>query len=170
MKYSLIGLIRSDYYTAPVYNIKVCYDIGLHVQYILQKWNPTKYLPIYSADVKNSHVFMPWYRRDCYLLLSHIHSRGSYAKVRGRVKRPQMDIKRKTCDIRTWKKQLFLDISSTNIGTLVPSLYQWVETRSIEVFWLLSQPLPHLRFNLFLIRETSANQLWTASLNKHFPS
>jgi hypothetical protein len=26
-----------------------------------------------------------------------------------------MDIKRKTCDIRTWKKHLFLDLSSTNI-------------------------------------------------------
>jgi hypothetical protein len=42
----------------------------------------------------------------------------------------QMDIKRKTCDIRTWKKHLFLGISSTNIDTLVPSLYQCVETRS----------------------------------------
>jgi hypothetical protein len=43
-----------------------------------------------------------------------------------------MDIKRKTCDIRTWKKHLFLDISSTNIDTLVSSLYQCVETRSME--------------------------------------
>jgi hypothetical protein len=41
-------------------------------------------------------------------------------------------------------KQLFLDISATDIGTLVPSLYQRVETRSIEVFRLLAQPLPHL--------------------------
>jgi hypothetical protein len=55
-----------------------------------------------------------------------------------------MDIKRKTCDIRTWKKHLFLDISSTNIDTRVPSLYQCFEIRSIEVFLLLSQPLPHL--------------------------
>jgi hypothetical protein len=46
----------------------------------------------------------------------------------------QMDIKRKTCDIQTWGKHLFLDMSSTNIDTLVPSLYQCVETRSIEVF------------------------------------
>jgi hypothetical protein len=30
----------------------------------------------------------------------------------------QMDMKRKTCDIRTWKKHLFLDISSANIDTL----------------------------------------------------
>jgi hypothetical protein len=55
-----------------------------------------------------------------------------------------MIIKRKTCDIRSWKKHLFLDISSSNIDTLAPWLYQCVETRSIEVFWLLSQPLPHL--------------------------
>jgi hypothetical protein len=55
-----------------------------------------------------------------------------------------MDIKRKTYDIRTWKKRLFIDISSTNIGTLVPSLYQCVEAHSMKVFGLLSQPLPHL--------------------------
>jgi hypothetical protein len=55
-----------------------------------------------------------------------------------------MDIKRKTRDFRTCKKEhLFLDISSTNADTLVPSLYQCVQTCSIEVFWLLSQPLPH---------------------------
>jgi hypothetical protein len=43
-------------------------------------------------------------------------------------------MKRKTCDIRTF----------TNIDILDPSLSQCIETRSIEVFWLLSQPLPHL--------------------------
>jgi hypothetical protein len=70
-----------------------------------------------------------------------------------------MDIKRKTRDIRTWKqKHLFLDISSTNTDTLVSSLYQCVETRSGNSFELLSQPLPHLRFNLF-ISETFATQL-----------
>jgi hypothetical protein len=50
------------------------------------------------------------------------------------VTRSQMDIKRKTCDIRTREKHLFLDISSTNIHTLVSSVCQCVETRSIEVF------------------------------------
>jgi hypothetical protein len=39
------------------------------------------------------------------------------------VNRTQMDIKRKTCDIRPGKKHLFLDVSSTNIDTHVPSLY-----------------------------------------------
>jgi hypothetical protein len=53
----------------------------------------------------------------------------------------QIDIKSKTCDIETWTKHLFLDISFTNTDTLVPSLYQCIETRSREVFWLLSQPL-----------------------------
>jgi hypothetical protein len=46
----------------------------------------------------------------------------------------QMDIKRKTCDIRTWNKHLFFDISSTNSDTLAPSLYQCVKTSSTEVF------------------------------------
>jgi cytidylate kinase len=50
------------------------------------------------------------------------------------VKRSQRDMKRKTSDIQTWKRNLFLDISSTNIDTLVPSLYQCVETRSKEAF------------------------------------
>jgi hypothetical protein len=54
-------------------------------------------------------------------------------------------------------------------NTLAPSLYQCVETRSIEVFCLLSQPLPHLRFNLFVISETFVTQLWTALRDKHFP-
>jgi hypothetical protein len=32
------------------------------------------------------------------------------------------------------EKKIFLDTSSTNIDTLVPSLYQCVETRGTEVF------------------------------------
>jgi hypothetical protein len=35
-------------------------------------------------------------------------------------------------------------MSSTDIDTLVPSLCQCVKPCSIEVFWLLSQPLPQL--------------------------
>jgi hypothetical protein len=46
-----------------------------------------------------------------------------------------MDIKRKTCDTGTWKKEhVFLDISSASIDTLVPLIYYCVETRCIEVF------------------------------------
>jgi hypothetical protein len=72
----------------------------------------------------------------------------------------QMDIKRKTCDIRTWKKMNFSTYPpSTLIDTPVPSLYQCAETRSTQVFWLLSQPLPHLRFNLFVISETFATKV-----------
>jgi hypothetical protein len=51
------------------------------------------------------------------------------------------------------EKKLFRDISSANIDTLVPSLYQCVETHSIQSVDL-SQLLSHLRFNLFVISET----------------
>jgi hypothetical protein len=62
------------------------------------------------------------------------------AKYEGEsVNRSQTDTERKTCDIRTWEKHLFLNISSTRIDTLVPLLYQCAETCSIEVIWLLSQ-------------------------------
>jgi hypothetical protein len=53
------------------------------------------------------------------------------------------------------KKHLFFDIFSTNIDTLVSSLYP--QHRSL--FDFCSQPLPHLRFNLFLISETFATFL-----------
>jgi hypothetical protein len=86
------------------------------------------------------------------------------------VNRIQKDIKRETGDIRTWKeKHLFLDMSSTNTDTLVPSLYLCVENRSIKVFWLMSQLFAHSCFNLFVINETFAAQLWTALRDKHFP-
>jgi hypothetical protein len=57
-------------------------------------------------------------------------------------------------------KDSFLDIHSSNIDTLVPSLYQSFEPRNIEVFLaVVSQTLPHLRFNLFVISETFATKL-----------
>jgi hypothetical protein len=66
-------------------------------------------------------------------------------------------------------KHLFLDMSSTNTDIYVPSLYYCIQTRSVEVFWLLSQPLPHLYFNDFVISEMFATQLWTALRDRHFP-
>jgi hypothetical protein len=54
---------------------------------------------------------------------------------------------------------------------LSTTLYQIVETRSIEVFWLLSQPRPKLRFNLFVMIKklpSFSAQLWTALRDKHF--
>jgi hypothetical protein len=60
-------------------------------------------------------------------------------------------------------------MSSTNTDTLVPSLYQYVETRNVKVFWLLSQPLTHFRSNLFVISETFSTPVvnrftrWAAS-------
>jgi hypothetical protein len=76
-----------------------------------------------------------------------------------------MDIKRKTCVITTWEKHLFLDISSTNNDTLIPSVYQCVETRSIKVFLLLSQPFQHLCFNLFVLREIFATKVTISLLS-----
>jgi hypothetical protein len=74
---------------------------------------------------------------------------------------------------QTWQsnlgKHLFLDISSTNTDSFLRPLYQSVETRSIEVLWLLSQPLPLLRSILFVISETFATQLWNALSDTHFP-
>jgi hypothetical protein len=96
----------------------------------------------------HSSAYSPWLRPILLRYDSHYEGKS--------VNRSQMNIKRKPCDIRNWKKHLLLDISSTNTATLIPSLYQCVETRGTEVFWLLSQPLPHLRFNLFVISETSA--------------
>jgi hypothetical protein len=68
----------------------------------------------------------------------------------------QMDIERKTCDIRTSTKYLVLDMSSTDSDTLVSMLYQCVETLS-------------LRFKLFVISDTFETQLWTDLRDKHFP-
>jgi hypothetical protein len=56
-------------------------------------------------------------------------------------------------------KKIFLDISSTTIDTVVLPLCQCVETRSTEVFRLLSRPFPHLRFNFFFISEMFTAQL-----------
>jgi hypothetical protein len=69
------------------------------------------------------------------------------------VNKSKIDIKPKTCDIRTWKKLFISRHILTNIDTFVPWLYQCFETRSIEVFWLLSQALSHLRFNHFVLNE-----------------
>jgi hypothetical protein len=45
-----------------------------------------------------------------------------------------MHTKHRTCDNQTWKELFLLQISYTNIETHVPSLYECVETRSIDVF------------------------------------
>jgi hypothetical protein len=66
-----------------------------------------------------------------------------------------MNIERKIFE--PGKRHLFLDIFSTNFDTVVPSLYQCVETRSMDFCGLLSEPHPDLRFNLFGISETFVN-------------
>jgi hypothetical protein len=60
------------------------------------------------------------------------------------VNRSQMDTKPKICDTRTWKKLFISRHIHYQHDTLVPSLYQCVEIRSIEVSWRLSQPFPRL--------------------------
>jgi hypothetical protein len=60
--------------------------------------------------------------------------------TRKSVNRSQMDIKRKTCDIRKWKKTFISRLILHQHWHTSPSLYKCVETRSVEVFWLLSQP------------------------------
>jgi hypothetical protein len=55
----------------------------------------------------------------CNILLKDV---STYFYEGDAVNRSQMDIKYKTHDIRTWKRLLFLDISSINIDTLVLSL------------------------------------------------
>jgi hypothetical protein len=54
--------------------------------------------------------------------------------------------------------------------TLVPLLYQCVETRSIEVSLPLSQPPLHLSLNPSAITETFASQQRTTVRDKHFPT
>jgi hypothetical protein len=76
----------------------------------------------------------------------------------------------KTMRYLNLENHLFLDMPSTSIDTLVPSLYQCVETSSIEVLRLLSQPLPHLHFNLFFISEmfpTKVEPLQATNTSQH---
>jgi hypothetical protein len=87
--------------------------------------------------------------------------------------RSQMDIKHKIYNNRTWKKRIFPDRSSTKIDTLVPSLFLRVESRSTQVIWQLSQPLPHLvghHLRLSSVLEKNfSTRLWTSLREKHFP-
>jgi hypothetical protein len=69
---------------------------------------------------------------DCQLSGRFIDGQDKYEGES--VNRSQIDIKCKTYDIKTWKKRLFLNVSSTNIDKLVPLLYKCIETHSIEVF------------------------------------
>jgi hypothetical protein len=86
-----------------------------------------------------------------------------------------MDMKRKTSDIRNWEKHLFLNISSTNSDTLVTSLYQRVETRSIQVFCLFSatstppfQPLRHQRNVCHPVVNRFTRHTLPTVISKHF--
>jgi hypothetical protein len=80
------------------------------------------------------------------------------------VNRSQLAIKHVILELG--KEHLFLNISSTNIDTLVPSLYQCIKTHRIEVFYLLSQPHPHLCFNLFIFSKTFATKVIFSGPNR----
>jgi hypothetical protein len=58
-----------------------------------------------------------------------------------------MDRKCKAHDIQSWGKKKFLEISLIRLS------------HHLEVFCLLSHPLPHIRFKLFIISEMFATQL-----------
>jgi hypothetical protein len=57
----------------------------------------------------------------------YLHHKISSTYAEESVNRSQIDVNRNTDDIRTWKKRSFLDITSNNTDTLVPSLYQRVK-------------------------------------------
>jgi hypothetical protein len=87
------------------------------------------------------------------------------------VNRSQIDIKCNNTWYSNLEKHLFLDVSPTNIDTLVPSLYDCVETRSIEVYWLLSansappfQPLRH-QPNVCHVSRPSCEPLYTTNIS-----
>jgi hypothetical protein len=66
-----------------------------------------------------------------------------------------MHINRKTCDIRTWKKTFISRHILHQHWYICPTNSPVRRNPQHRSFWLLSQPLPHLRSNLFLISEKS---------------
>jgi hypothetical protein len=64
------------------------------------------------------------------------------------VNRPQMDTKHKTCDIRTREIHLFLDISSTNTDTLVPSYWACFGLYPSSCMWKTKNPTTFRRLDL----------------------
>jgi hypothetical protein len=60
------------------------------------------------------------------------------------VNRSQMDIKRKTCDIRTWKNTYFSTYPPPTLIHLTHRFTSASKPAAQKSFWLLSQSLPHL--------------------------
>jgi hypothetical protein len=112
----------------------------------VRSWPHTPKLRMRGAVPQLLHKFTSqWFSNDI--------SNPNYEGESINTSRSQMDIKRKTFDIRLCiKKHLFLDISSTNIVTFVQSLYHCVETRNRSLSAVFSatsappsQPLRHQR-------------------------
>jgi hypothetical protein len=75
-----------------------------------------------------------------------------------------MDIKRKTCDIGTWKKRLFLDISSTNMYTCPIALPVRQNPQHRNLCFCCS-----LNRGTWTSLKEFLDQLWTTLHDKHFP-
>jgi hypothetical protein len=114
-----------------------------------KRWNTSVVIVGFPVEIRTEHppnsatlVCVVWLLCKLSLYTGDVYRRARAAwqhkfgmHEEESVNRSQMAIKCRTCDLRTWKKKhLCLGICSTNIDTLVPSLYQCVETCSIEVF------------------------------------
>jgi hypothetical protein len=111
-----------------------------------------------------------------YRILFHIPHTYTYMHMHvyqgESVNMSQMDIKCKTCDIRIWKKHLFLKISFTNIDTLVPSLHECVNPQHRGLLAVVSATsTPGWASSATFKRpwENLSTQLWTALRDKHVP-
>jgi hypothetical protein len=65
-------------------------------------------------------------------------------------------------------KHLFFDISSTNIDTLVPSLYQCFETRSVEIFFVVVSATSAPPFQPLRHQRNICHQGWTVNRKLFF--
>jgi hypothetical protein len=70
------------------------------------------------------------------------------------VDRSRIDIERKTCDIRTWRKHLFFDYPPATLTHMSQRF-----TSAPKPAAQKPQPLPHLRFNPFVISESFVTKM-----------
>jgi hypothetical protein len=107
-------------------------------------------------------VFIPWWEIETYEGES--------------VHRSQMDIKRKTCDFRTWKKDIYF--STYPPQTLIHLFHRFTsasKTTAWKSFWLPSQPLSplvghHLRLSNVLERISRPSCELLYVYDTHFPT
>jgi hypothetical protein len=83
--------------------------------------------------------------------------------------RSQMDIKRKTCDIHTWKKTFISWHILCQHWYTCPIALLVCRNPQHRIFRLLSQPLLHLCFNLFVVSGTFAPR-WNSFTQQTLPT